>query len=310
MSIGKKVFLLLNPAAQGGRAAKLEATISYLLNLHFPGASLHKTKYPGHAVLLTRQALHAGAKLVIAAGGDGTISEVVNGFFEKGQLINPAAQLGIISVGTGQDLSRSLNLPAKLNDQFKVLHQKGKRVDIGLMEYQLKSGKVQTRYFINEAQMGLGGYVAMAIGKGSKPFWGNKLIYSWHALRLALKAKAANVSLQVDAADAQEVKVLSITCANGAYMGGGMHSTPGADLQDGFFDILTVEGMPFSQRLLNFPRIYTGTHLKSPFITLQQGREVTISSKEEIPVEADGDFLGYLPIRLRILPSVLPLASP
>lgn len=139
---------------------------------------------------------------------------------------------------------------------------------------------------------------------------GGKMAYGLNTLRLALRYQAHNIRVQIDEVPLWKAKVLSVTCANGAYMGGGMHTTPDADISDGQFEVLFIKDMPVIQRLLNFPRIYSGTHLKSRFVEVQPGRTVQLFSAAKIPVEADGEFLGYLPARVRILPKTLNIQQP
>src|SRR5688572_7091462 len=95
-----RIVAILNPKSQSGRAARVPGSFEVL-----------ETKAPGHAIELTRRALESGAKIIVAVGGDGTINECVNGFFENDRLVAADAALGIIPHGTGSDLRRVLNLP-------------------------------------------------------------------------------------------------------------------------------------------------------------------------------------------------------
>ena len=299
------VHLIFNPAAKSGKIRKFIPQLEELMNLHFGTAwELQATQKTGDATDFTRKAIRENARLIIAAGGDGTVHEVVNGFFHKGQLINGNCELGILNFGTGHDFSRSLNLPKSLEAQFEVLKGSAQPVDVGSISFQTKDGNRKSAYFINECQAGIGGIVAQKVHKGHKRL-GGKLAFGWVSLQQALLGKANSIEVQIDGRSSIQQELLALVMANGAYMGAGMQTTPNASIQDGKLDILFIQNMSLLQRLLNFPKIYSGTHLKSRFIHLERGQKVVVSSTEKVPIEADGEFLGYLACEVELLKAAL-----
>src|SRR5215831_11956299 len=149
---------ILNPRA-GGR------TTAYVVE----GAEILETRAPGHATELAREAIKRGAKTVIAVGGDGTINEVVNGFFEREQPIPTDATLAIIPHGTGSDFKRTLQLPDEGKLAASIIQDTNKRlIDVMKVRYTSSDGSQKVRYAVNVASFGLGGTVADKVNRSSK----------------------------------------------------------------------------------------------------------------------------------------------
>ena len=178
---------ILNPRA-GGR------TTAYLPE----GAEILETRAPGHATELTREALKRGAKTVIAVGGDGTINEVVNGFFEDEHPIQTDAALAVIPHGTGSDFSRTLNLPLDGTLAARIIQDGEKRlIDVMKVRYTTSDGNPKVRYAINVASFGLGGTVADKVNRSSKAmgaFW----TFASATLEAALRFSGSQVTVRLD----------------------------------------------------------------------------------------------------------------
>ena len=131
LMLAPRTVVVVNPKSQGGRLASRWTEVAETLGRAFPFDEVI-TQGPGDATRLTREALRAGAERVVAIGGDGTINEVVNGFFEDGVAIAPEASLGVIPYGTGGDFRRTLALPTHLEDAARVIRDnQRKRIDLG-----------------------------------------------------------------------------------------------------------------------------------------------------------------------------------
>src|SRR3954471_12594712 len=118
--VAPRTVVVVNPNSQGGRLGKRWPELADLLQRQFPFDDVH-TRAPGDATVLVREALRAGAERIVAIGGDGTVNEVVNGFFENGKPIAPEASFALIPFGTGGDFRRTLGLPIDLADAAAVV---------------------------------------------------------------------------------------------------------------------------------------------------------------------------------------------
>ena len=302
----ERTHVILNPASGGGRTGRNQAAILDAL-----AAALRKpfsvgvTHRPLEAADMARTAVESGCGLIIAAGGDGTIQEVVNGFFRDGAVLNPACRLGIISAGTGCGFAQSLGLPEDLDGQCRVLAGGRTRpLDVGRAEFTAPDGTTGRRYFVNECQAGIGGDVVRAVGAAGKKL-GGRAAFGLATLAAAWRVPNRTVTAIVDGGPRRTGSFLGIIAANGPTMAGGMKLAPSADTGDGRFDILFMGAQSRLQRFRNFPKIYSGRHLDSPQFDLIRGAGLSLSSESEVPFEADGELLGRLPCRIDMRPGAI-----
>jgi diacylglycerol kinase (ATP) len=301
-----KIDVILNPASSGGRTGQKRPQILAALERHLGRAyALHVTQRPLEATALARETILAGSGLVIAVGGDGTIQEVVNGFFAGGLPLNPDCRLGIINAGTGRGFAQSLGLPDDLEGQCAGIAGGSTRpIDIGRAVFSDENGSPAERYFVNECQAGIGGEVVKKVHAGRKRL-GGTLAFGLATLAAAWTYPNRTMTVAVDGAPPTTGKFIAVICANGSYMAGGMRLAPEAKVEDGFLDVLFMHEQTRSERLRNFPKIYSGSHIGSPKFSCFRGRSLSLSSEETVAFEADGELLGRLPCRVEVLPSVL-----
>lgn len=305
MSSSGTIHIVFNPVARAGRA---RSALEEARRLAGGDVVLHQTRAPLEAIQITRRLIREGADLIVAAGGDGTIHEVVNGFYtESGRLLNPVCRLGLLNLGTGQGLARSLGLPRSLEAQVQ-LWRSGKPcpVDIWRVQYRDAGGDPVGRLFINECQIGVGADVVRLVKKRHK-WWLGRWSFAWFTLQRAFLGRAAAVQLRIDGQAARSEALFGLVLANGSHMGGGMALAPGADLSDGRLDILLIHRMTVLQRLINFSKVYSGAHLSSRFFSLEQGYEVRVECSPRQAVAADGEWLGYGPAVFSKLEEPVPL---
>ena len=300
--------VILNPASGGGKTGRNRAAIlNALATVLDRPFSLEVTRRPYEAAELARTAVEAGCGLIIAAGGDGTIQEVVNGFFRDGAALNPACRLGIISTGTGRGFAQSLRLPQDLDGQCRILARgRTRSLDVGQAEFTAPDGTMGRRYFVNECQAGIGGDVVRALGIAGKKL-GGRAAFGLSTLAAACRVPNRTVTAAVDDGPPRTGSFLGIIAANGPIMAGGMKLLPSADTGDGRFDILFMGAQSRFQRFRNFPRIYSGRHLDRPQFSQIRGATLTLSSESDVPFEADGELLGRLPCRIDIRPAAIPV---
>ena len=261
------------------------------------------TEGPGHAVELTRTALKDGYRFVVAVGGDGTVHEVVNGMLENDAAINPESVFGVVAAGTGSDFIKTFGLPK--TPQGAVLHLDGPEafpIDIGKLTY-TEDGSEKVRYFANIAEVGLGAAVVERAAR--LPRWLGPTVY-FFALWLTIgRYRTGPVTL--DLVDRTfEGPSGTVTIANGQFFGGGMKVAPKAAPTDGLLDILVF---PADKResIAIMPKIFKGQHVPHPKIKEFKRARVSVSADRPLPIEADGEMLGYTPARFEVLRDALRL---
>ena len=301
-----KIQIVVNPAAGSGKAKrvahdllqKVKSIPGYDFNLTF-------TIDKNDALFITRKAISDGASMIVAVGGDGTINEVVNGFFVEGNSLNPFCELGIINCGTGGGYARTLNNPKSIEQQFELLFQPAStELDLGQITYQDYSGTTVSRLFVNECQVGIGSDVASRVGKKSKIF-GGKIAFGVAATALAILMKPLKLEIGFDDESIQEFSLIGLVVGNGTECAGGMRLTPDAKLNDGFFDVLSIHEMTVVQRLFNLSKVYSGKHILSPHFTIRRCKKLMIRSSINISLEADGEMLGNSPFDIEIIPAAI-----
>lgn len=293
--------VIVNPVAGAGRTARLWPRIMGLFKGHGLRFEHDITEAPGHAIELARAAAQKGYEMVVSIGGDGTINEVVNGLYAAGNIGD--ALLGIVSTGTGGDYVRTVGIPRHYEDACRCFLQPKKRtVDLGIVEY-ANNGRRTQRLFVNFAGMGFDAEIVRRTTQQFKAL-GSMPSYLLGTLTTLLAYRNKNITLIVDG-QAEERRVCTVVMNNGKYGGGGMFTAPHADLSDGLLDVLIVGNLSKPDLLASLPRIYKGTHLTHPKVTMKKAREIEIRSMEKMQLQADGELLGEVPAHFRVLPSAL-----
>ncbi len=249
---------------------------------------------PGSASFLAHQAAEAGADVVAAAGGDGTLGELANG------LLGTNSILGVLPFGTGNDFSRAIGVGTDVELAIKTLiHGKPQTIDVG---------KCGAGHFINIAGCGFDAFVAERINQGFKLLRGTTA-YLAATLQTLSSYRAQDVEIEVDGHVHHE-KIMLCAVANATSYGGGMRIAPGASLNDGLFDIVVVGEVSKLEFLKTFPKVFKGAHLGHPKIKVIQGAEVKVRSASSLPVLADGEMLGQPPMTFTVLPEALTVMFP
>jgi YegS/Rv2252/BmrU family lipid kinase len=242
-------------------------------------------------------------------GGDGTISETVNGFFDHGTPIRPEAELGIIPFGTGGDFCRTLGLRHARHAVDVILAGKTRVIDVGVVEFESRAGGRVTRHFINLTSFGMGGEVA-ARAKNFLSVTSGKAAFLWATLEVFLRYRAKTVELSVDGGAWRRHTVLNVAIGNGRYHGGGMHACPRASLDDGELDLTVIDDLGMLTLAKDVRVLYSDNLYIHPKAHFLRGRAVSARSAERVSIEVDGEPLGFLPLEARILPAALRVIAP
>jgi YegS/Rv2252/BmrU family lipid kinase len=309
-----KPFLVVNPrSAHGGTARHFDSIVQAVRGS--VGECEHAfTERPLHACELTRQALRAGHQLVVAVGGDGTINEVVNGFFEPAvpgeppRKVSPTAALAVLPRGTGGDLRRSIGLDGDLSRSAARLRGPAGPVDVGRVDYTADDGVRESRYFINVAEVGVGARVVEIANRSNKAL-GGKLTFMLASLRALAGWRDLRVRASFDGAPPEELSVTTLAIANGRYFGGGMMVAPEALLDDGLFHVTIWSGYGLSDFVLKSGSMYDGSHVRLEGTRTRTARtvEVTGPLPGAAGVEVDGERIGTLPASFTVVPAALHL---
>ncbi len=309
-----RTVVIVNPQSQGGRLGKRWVELADTIGRAFPFDEV-VTKAAGDATRLTREALKAGAERVVAIGGDGTVNEVVNGFFdEHGVAVAPNASFALIPFGTGGDFRRTMNIPKDIGDAAAVIRgNHKKKIDVGKLELTTPSGGKSLRMFANIASFGVSGVVDRLVNESGKKF--GRLSFAVATARATWSYKNQRVQMIFDGNvnDRVEATINTVAVANGRYFGGAMMVAPGAEVDDGVFDVVAMGDFGFGDLLKSGRRLYKGTHLSMDKVTTRRARVVEaepVDPKAVIELDVDGECPGRLPARFEIVPGALWMVVP
>lgn len=305
-------LLIVNPRSGGGKTGRHFDSIVQAVRAAAGDVRHVFTERPMHAAEVTREALRGGCDLVVAAGGDGTINEVVNGFFEAPQPgepprpIRPGAALAVLPRGTGGDFRRSIGLDGDLLRNAARLKGARTKVDVGLVTCAGERGQPVVRYFLNVADVGVGAEV-VGIANASSKALGGKLTFKLASLRALSGWRDRRVLVSFDGEAPQALDITTLAIANGRYFGGGMLVAPGASLDDGLFHVTVWSGYRLSDFVFKGRSMYDGSHVRLPGTSTRTARTVRVElrSGESAGVEVDGEGIGALPATFTVLPGAL-----
>lgn len=303
-----KTLVLINPEAGGGRAAAMwrgvldtrvgDTCVSKRCEFLEPFEEISSQK-AGDITMLTREALKRGVDRILVVGGDGSLTEAANGFFENEKPLNPNATLGNFPVGTGCDFLKSLGIN-NLESALRHL-EKGQRMacDVVKITYCDFDEKEQTRLFLNISSFGCSSQIVRKVAH-SRKILGAKLTYFGAMVSTFLTYRNQTVELEIDSKEKREIAINNVFVCNGKYSGGGMCWGPKASLTDGLLDLTLVKKIPKIQGLLNMKKIYDGRALEFEGVERVLCQRVTARpwrarSGERVFIEVDGDVVGTLP---------------
>lgn len=281
------------------------------------------TTGPGHAAQIARKAVEEGADKVVAVGGDGTLHEVVNGFFESGRPVQPQGvgagggghtrtALGVISIGTGSDFARTLGwrrMGAKATAE-RIASGGRRQIDVGRIEFPNTGREC---YFVNIADMHLSAETGKAIAS-LKHF--GALCYVIAAFLAFRGFRDRDVRLRVNGGEWEGFAAMTaLVVANAQFFGGGLRIAPSADVSSGDLTTVGVQKYRWWDFLFILVDLYTGKHYGRRDITVGRVTRLEVvdplagsgAAGDPILVEADGEAVGSLPATFSVLPAALDL---
>lgn len=287
--MARHAYLIANPASDAGNTAGIVNAVRAEFAVRGVQTTLSLTTGTGDATVFAAAARDAGEELVVAIGGDGTISEVVNGLVDPGVPDGAGPALAVIERGTGCDFIRSHAIPKRIRDAVIVACEGRRRaIDVGRATLTGADGSEQIRLFANHASCGLTGDVARRVNTTSKQLGGTSL-FLWATVQAFRAWKNVPLRVRLDD-DELELLGAAVVCANGRYLGGGMHLAPKATQDDGLLDVLVIGDVGKLDLARNVHRLYRGTLGGHPKVTERQAQRIRIVPAEPLPAELDGEI--------------------
>lgn len=289
--MSQRALLLMNRHARQGKKGLGEA-IEQLQTL---GLELiqESTEDPQHLPDIIRRYKNR-VDMVIIGGGDGTLNAAVDG------LVDTHLSLGILPLGTANDLARTLGIPNSLPEACEII-AKGhvQRIDLGW---------VNGKHFFNVASMGLSVQITQMLTKETKRRWGI-LAYAITALQAILQARPFSAEIRLNGKSIP-VKTVQIAVGNGRYYGGGMAVVHDATIDDQRLDLYSLELHHWWQIVAILPAMRQGRHSNYSNVRSLRGQEIEVYTRKPRPINTDGEITTHTPAHFRVIPQALAVLVP
>jgi YegS/Rv2252/BmrU family lipid kinase len=282
-------LVILNPVAGHGNGARALPMIEQLLTKHGIVFDLVRTEHPGHGIELTKRAVESGIEVIISAGGDGTLNEVINGVMQSRQAGVRQPAIGILGVGRGNDFGGSIGLPADLDQACQILAKGDRRwVDIGRV-----AGGIypEGRYFGN--CVGVGFDAIATIEAAKLPRWGGFISFIVAIFRTIFLYNHAPLATIEFGNQTITQRSLMISIMNGRRLGGGFYLAPNSQFDDGLLDLCIAEQMSSFQVIRMIPLFMHGTQATQKTIKTGQAAKIAITAHDgPLPTQTDGEIIS------------------
>ncbi|MBX2875571.1 MAG: diacylglycerol kinase family lipid kinase [Saprospiraceae bacterium] len=300
-------YIIINPAASGGKAGKLWPAIEQELlsaNVVFTTAF---TTYSREATLLAKQAIEGGCRHLMAVGGDGTNNEVINGILQQSTVPSAEVLYCLLPVGTGNDWIKTHGIPRGRKawlQMFLTGHES--QQDIGWVDFR-DEGEEKRHYFANVAGLAYDAFVVHYV-ELMKTHLANKLVYLWVVLRCLWQYQLQKAKLRFKDQTVEDF-FYTINIGVCRYSGGGMQFVPHADPADGLLALTFAGKLKKWQVILNTYRFYNGSIGSHPLVHTDQVKTLAIETAGTL-LEVDGEFLGETPAQFGITTKALRFICP
>ncbi len=288
-----KPFVIFNPVA--GSVKNADAVLSQLQRLD--PVAVRLTRRRGDAEKFAREATRKKSNYIVAAGGDGTLNEVINGIAAPRHV--RAVSVGIVPLGTGNDFARALGLPAKVDENIEILLSK-KTTPVDLVR--VRSGR--TRYFVNVSAGGFSGIVDEKLTPEIKRTWG-PLAYVRSAAAALSRLHAFRTQLVFDDEEELSIELYNVVIGNGRFVAGGLPIAPDADLCDGLLDVILIVKRPAPEMALLAAEMLLGKHLSSDAVVFRRAKKIAVRSRPGMCFNVDGELVGNAPAVFQVVPRAL-----
>jgi diacylglycerol kinase (ATP) len=289
--MSQRALLLVNHHARRGQQ-QLDAAIRYLKNLGFELFE-EPIDHPERLSEIIRD-YRDRVDLVIVGGGDGTLNAAITG------LVDTQLPLGILPLGTANDLARTLRIPATLPEACQIIaNGKIQAIDLGW---------VNGKYFFNVASLGLSVQITRKLTKESKRRWG---VFAYAATALQVLWETRRFKAEIRTEERSElVHTAQIAVGNGRFYGGGMAVAEDAAIDDERLDLYSLEIEHWWQMVCVLPAMRRGNHGSLPWVQAWKGSEFFVYTRKPREINTDGEITTETPAHFRVLPKVLPVLVP
>lgn len=282
--------IIINPKS-GKKAFRAQRIYLWkLLRARHQPFAYRVTKYAGHAIELARELVEKGYDEILILGGDGTLSEAINGIMRANIAPEQRAQVqvGLMPRGTGNDFARYWLLDKRFKESLRRFFEgEGHPIDIGCVTY-WRNGIEHHRYFINSVGFGVDPLCCKKAETLKYYLGSHHMNYLFGLIAAIIEHKAQHMVLSVDGKVAVDDRLFTMNIGNGPFSGGGIKQNPEADPTDGLFNAMFVKKPTLKQIIKALPKLYNGKLTELPFIYPLCGKEIEISYHKHILFEADG----------------------
>lgn len=272
--IKKELQIIANLIANKGKSKPIFKALTDLMDNRGIRYSCYFTEYPGHATILSEKVSSSNeVESLLIFGGDGTYNEVVNGCFGK------KVKLGFIPAGSCNDFLRTLGVWPGVDSFLDIIESDNTET--------VDAGRVNNRIFLNNVGAGFDAQIIHDMNK--RNIKGNlgyvlmvfKNLLSFNCFQAKLKSSEKNI----------DSDLLMLTVNNTSTYGGGFKIAPLADVKDGILDVCLITSFNKAKFIINFPKVYSGTHINMEEIIYWKTKKVTIKLNRKLPIQVDGELL-------------------
>jgi YegS/Rv2252/BmrU family lipid kinase len=315
--VAGRTLVIVNPASAAGVTGRRWPRVERRVEDALGAIETEWTTAPGQALSLAGAATRRGVDRIVVAGGDGTIGEVVTGVLQASSEVESSLEasrrpvLGLLPMGSGQDLVRTLELPRRLEPALELIASGVTReLDAARVELRDAQGALVERYLLGQASAGLAAETVRLVGRQSKRM-GARLGFLVGSVAAILSHRPWEMRVEVDGEKIYEGPVSLIVAANGRYFGAGMQVAPLARPDDGLLEIVLVRGVVPARLLAALPSIYSGRHLSHPAVSRHPARSLRVEPlRTPALVAVDGEGLGMLPMHVEVRPAAIRVLAP
>ena len=264
---------------------------------------VHETLSVNDAKSLASKFTDRFVDAIIAAGGDGTLNQVVNGILRGRENAFRLPAVGVIPIGSGNDFARGADLKLKVDQTIKILSSfKPRPIDIGMVEYCVESDNDNAKdysYFVNVADIGMGPEVVGKVLSSGRPF-GSEVAYYKSILNTFLTYKPMEVKA-VTPDWTWQGKLRTLAVANGKYYGHGLCIAPDAVMDDRLFSVFICGNVSVLDFIMHTGTLKKGKNVQMDEVLYKTAAAVEFSSTSSCPIEGDGEILGWLPAKVTMI---------
>ncbi len=281
--------------------SRIEATIRENCSGHSIKYDIYYTEHENHGTTLASQESKKGVDAIVSVGGDGSLNDVMNGIMlaheEVGLLELPI--LACWPKGSGNDFVRSAKTPNKLTEILNLINQHAtQNIDVKRLSFTNRKGEDEKRWSMNITDIGMGGKVVERMNK--YPRWlPSKLRYQMAIFTTLLTYKHQKVTIESDVIN-EEAEIMNIAICNGQYFGAGLCIAPDAKLNDGILNLVVIKKIGVLDYIKELGNLKKSIKLDHPEVSFHEIRKLTLNPKLPLPIDMDGEFIGYTPLTVEV----------